>query len=180
MYINFWYPMIGSEDLDLRKPERARAIGPNFAIFRAGQGQARVLSDTCVRRGGSLGGAWELHGNPHNTRARRASSPSTCATSCWRPTTTASDTRDVLMPADRGVVAYPQRLSRIDDKGWRIDREEFTRRNGRDTSSAMPSPRRRGCGNRVLKSVPLLASRASRNASEEATGWSVTGRRSKE
>ena len=63
MYINFWYPMIRSEDLGPDKPERAKVLGLNFVIFRDSRGRARVLSDTCVHRGGSLGGAWELGKN---------------------------------------------------------------------------------------------------------------------
>ena len=64
MYINFWYPMIRSEDLGPDKPERAKVLGLNFAVFRDSKGRAHVLSDTCVHRGGSLGGAWELGKNP--------------------------------------------------------------------------------------------------------------------
>ena len=64
MYINFWYPIIRSEDLGPDKPERAKVLGVNFVVFRDQEGRARVLSDTCVHRGGSLGGAWELGQNP--------------------------------------------------------------------------------------------------------------------
>ncbi|HRX91129.1 MAG TPA: aromatic ring-hydroxylating dioxygenase subunit alpha, partial [Steroidobacteraceae bacterium] len=60
MYINFWYPMIRSEDLGPDKPERTKVLGLNFVIYRDSKGRAHVLSDTCVHRGGSLGGAWEL------------------------------------------------------------------------------------------------------------------------
>ncbi len=58
MYINFWYPMIRSEDLAPDKPEKVKCLGLNFVVFRDDEGQAHVLSDTCVHRGGSLGGAW--------------------------------------------------------------------------------------------------------------------------
>jgi hypothetical protein len=142
MYINFWYPMIRSEELDPRRPEHAMVVGLNFAIFRDGQGQSRVLSETCVHRGGSLDGASGLHKNPRNSRTKLASSSSTCATSSWGRSTTAR-TREVRMPADKGVVAYRKWRSTFDDKGAR---------------------------NRVLGPVPLLASRAGRNASKEATG----------
>ncbi len=64
MYINFWYPMIRSEDLGPDKPQRVQVLGLHFAIYRNSQGQARVLSDTCVHRGGSLGGAWQLGNTP--------------------------------------------------------------------------------------------------------------------
>lgn len=53
MYINFWYPMALSEELN-EKPFRSVALGQNFALFRDSQGIARCLADTCVHRGGSL------------------------------------------------------------------------------------------------------------------------------
>jgi phenylpropionate dioxygenase-like ring-hydroxylating dioxygenase large terminal subunit len=58
MYINFWYPIIRSEDLAHDRPEKVEVMGVNLVIFRDTEGKARVLSDTCVHRGGSLGGAW--------------------------------------------------------------------------------------------------------------------------
>ncbi len=58
MYINFWYPIIRSEDLGPDKPEKVMVLGSNLVVFRDEDGEARVLSDTCVHRGGSLGGAW--------------------------------------------------------------------------------------------------------------------------
>ena len=395
MYINFWYPMIRSEDLGPDKPERAKVLGLNFAIFRDSKGQAHVLSDTCVHRGGSLGGAWELGKNPriqgdcvvcpyhgwefngdgdcknvpsigygtkppprakvdayptvekygivfaflgdlpenerpplleieeYTSAGWRANSvlvlevdyyyersiengldpahnefvhpthgfmginretykvreydvenypqkwgmwfihrfdspglgdktwkqvektagapgdvyagsgthgPNTMITEInvgkgqkfrqyffeqpvdqnktriffvnmrnfmlephhdgpvharnkviaqqdieilvdvYPPRTPTSNTKEVLMPADKAVVAYREWLTRFDDKGWRIDWDEFTRRNGKDTAYAIPSPRRRGSGNWVLEPVPLLASRADRKAAQKATG----------
>jgi phenylpropionate dioxygenase-like ring-hydroxylating dioxygenase large terminal subunit len=58
MYINFWYPIIRSEDLAPGKPEKVKVLGLNFVAFRDGENNAHVLSDTCCHRGGSLGGAW--------------------------------------------------------------------------------------------------------------------------
>ena len=58
MYINFWYPIIRSEDLGYNQPEKAKVLGVNLVVFRDAKGEARVLSDTCVHRGASLGGAW--------------------------------------------------------------------------------------------------------------------------
>lgn len=54
MYINFWYPVCSSEDLASNAPLRARILGLNFAAFRDAEGNAHVLADTCVHRGGSL------------------------------------------------------------------------------------------------------------------------------
>ncbi len=64
MYINFWYPVIRSEDLANDKPERIKMLGLNFVAFRDDHGNACVLSDTCVHRGGSLGGAWSAGNVP--------------------------------------------------------------------------------------------------------------------
>jgi len=64
MYINFWYPMIRSEDLGPDKPEKVKCLGLNFVVFRDSDGNARTLSDTCTHRGGSLGGPWELSDKP--------------------------------------------------------------------------------------------------------------------
>ncbi len=64
MYINFWYPVIRSEDLGAGKPEKSMVLGLNFVAFRDSQGKAHVLSDTCTHRGASLGGAWELGDKP--------------------------------------------------------------------------------------------------------------------
>jgi len=64
MYINFWYPIIRSEDLSYDEPERAMVLGVNLVVFRDTEGNARVLSDTCVHRGASLGGAWSMGSAP--------------------------------------------------------------------------------------------------------------------
>lgn len=64
MYINFWYPIIRSEDLAGDAPERVKVLGCNLVVFRDQQGKARVLSDTCTHRGASLGGAWSNVGKP--------------------------------------------------------------------------------------------------------------------
>ncbi len=58
MYINFWYPIVRSEDLALETPEKVEIMGVNLVAFRDDDGEAHVLSDTCAHRGGSLGGAW--------------------------------------------------------------------------------------------------------------------------
>jgi len=55
MYVNFWYPICTSEELQGKEPVRAQVLGLRFVAFRDADGQARVLSDTCVHRGGSLG-----------------------------------------------------------------------------------------------------------------------------
>jgi phenylpropionate dioxygenase-like ring-hydroxylating dioxygenase large terminal subunit len=54
MYINFWYPICTSEELNNDKPIRAELLGVRLAAFRDSAGEAHVLSDVCVHRGGSL------------------------------------------------------------------------------------------------------------------------------
>jgi phenylpropionate dioxygenase-like ring-hydroxylating dioxygenase large terminal subunit len=56
MYINFWYPMATSEEVEADKPLKVRAIGQDFVVFRDAEGQAHCLSNTCTHRGGSLAG----------------------------------------------------------------------------------------------------------------------------
>ena len=54
MYMNFWYPMCTAEELKDDAPLRSELLGLRFVVFRDESGQPRVLSDTCVHRGGSL------------------------------------------------------------------------------------------------------------------------------
>jgi len=61
MYINFWYPMALSEELT-DEPVQVRALGQDFVIFRAEDGRANCLSNTCTHRGGSLSGG-KIKGN---------------------------------------------------------------------------------------------------------------------
>jgi phenylpropionate dioxygenase-like ring-hydroxylating dioxygenase large terminal subunit len=55
MYINFWYPVCPTTELTAGAPVRAQILGLPFVAFRDAEGQAHVLSDTCVHRGGALG-----------------------------------------------------------------------------------------------------------------------------
>ena len=87
----------------------------------------------------------------------------------YPPRTPISNTKEVLMPADKAVVAYRDWLKQFDDRGWRIDWDEFTRRNGKDEAFAIPSPRRRKSGNWVLEPIPMLGSRAARKEAREST-----------
>lgn len=54
MYINFWYPMATSEELEADKPLKVRAISQDFVVFRDTEGKAHCLSNTCTHRGGAL------------------------------------------------------------------------------------------------------------------------------
>ncbi len=79
-----------------------------------------------------------------------------------------SPTKEVLMPADKAIVAYRDWLEKFDDMGWRIDVDEFSKRNGVDLAYAIPSPARRTSGNWVLEEIPLIKNRAERKKIEEA------------
>jgi len=54
MYINFWYPICRTDELTDGGPVRSTLLGTQYVVFRDTEGQAHVLSDTCVHRGGSL------------------------------------------------------------------------------------------------------------------------------
>ncbi len=53
MFINFWYPVVRSEDLGAT-PQKVRILAHDFVVFRDQAGKVAVLSDTCVHRGASL------------------------------------------------------------------------------------------------------------------------------
>jgi phenylpropionate dioxygenase-like ring-hydroxylating dioxygenase large terminal subunit len=53
MLINNWYVLTNSEDVT-EKPVGVHALGQDLVVFRDSEGHARVLSDTCVHKGGSL------------------------------------------------------------------------------------------------------------------------------
>ncbi len=55
MYINFWYPVALTKEVTNEKPVEAEIMGLKFVAFRDGDGQAHVISNTCIHRGGALG-----------------------------------------------------------------------------------------------------------------------------
>ena len=58
MYINFWYPICTSEQLNGNEPVAAQVLGLPFVAFRDEAGAPHVLANTCVHRGGSLAKGW--------------------------------------------------------------------------------------------------------------------------
>ena len=62
MYINFWYPIGRSDEISDDKPFRSELFGLKFVAFRDKNGDAHVLSDTCVHRGGALSKGWVKDG----------------------------------------------------------------------------------------------------------------------
>jgi phenylpropionate dioxygenase-like ring-hydroxylating dioxygenase large terminal subunit len=54
MYINFWYPIVRSQDLAAGTAQRVKTLGVNLVAWRGEDGTAHVQADTCVHRGGAL------------------------------------------------------------------------------------------------------------------------------
>ncbi len=54
MYINFWYPICTTAELEEESPRRVEMLGVRLVVFRSAAGDAHVLADTCIHRGGSL------------------------------------------------------------------------------------------------------------------------------
>ena len=79
-----------------------------------------------------------------------------------------SPTKEVLMPADKAIVAYRAWLEKFDDMGWRIDLNAFNARNDKDVAFAIPSPDRRTSSNWVIEEIPRIKSRAKRKEIEKA------------
>jgi phenylpropionate dioxygenase-like ring-hydroxylating dioxygenase large terminal subunit len=57
VYINFWYPLCTTEELQ-DKPLQLEIFSLKLVAFRDLAGVAHVLSDTCAHRGGSLSKGW--------------------------------------------------------------------------------------------------------------------------
>ncbi|MEH6549253.1 MAG: aromatic ring-hydroxylating dioxygenase subunit alpha [Pseudomonadales bacterium] len=54
MYINFWYAMAESQEVEAEKPHRVRVLSQNFVLFRDSEGKINCLHDVCTHRGGAL------------------------------------------------------------------------------------------------------------------------------
>jgi len=54
MYMNFWYPVCLARELGPAAPVKAQILSLPFVAFRDANGEAHVLADTCVHRGGAL------------------------------------------------------------------------------------------------------------------------------
>ena len=73
-----------------------------------------------------------------------------------------NNTKEVMVPADKAILTYRQWLENFDNKGWRIDIDEFNLRNGKDLAYAIPSPTRKTTGNWVLDPIPLIGGKIDR------------------
>jgi phenylpropionate dioxygenase-like ring-hydroxylating dioxygenase large terminal subunit len=80
-----------------------------------------------------------------------------------------SRTKELLMPADRVIGLYRDKLDEWDRAGYRIDTEALNRAHARgDTMFAIPSPGRRETRNWVLDPVPLIPPSAPESATVRA------------
>jgi hypothetical protein len=79
-----------------------------------------------------------------------------------------SNTKEILMPADKAIARYREWMKGWKDRGWRIDVETLRGKRG-DVGFAVPCPERRTSGNWVLDEVPLIPeSAAQASATEDA------------
>lgn len=83
--------------------------------------------------------------------------------------TPASNTKEILMPADKAVLRYREWLKQWEDKGWRIDLKTLREQRG-DVAFAIPSPARRTSGNWVLDPVPLMPAHEAKASAAKRTG----------
>ena len=61
MFKNFWWPLEFSHELQTQ-PRRVKALEQDFVVYRTASGQAQVMSDLCVHRGGAMSDGW-VEGN---------------------------------------------------------------------------------------------------------------------
>ncbi len=66
-----------------------------------------------------------------------------------------TNTKEFMLPADKVIVMYRDKLQEWDEKGWRIDVDEVARTEKR-VAYAVPSPGRRTQKGWVLDSIPLV------------------------
>jgi phenylpropionate dioxygenase-like ring-hydroxylating dioxygenase large terminal subunit len=83
--------------------------------------------------------------------------------------TPASNTKEILMPADKAVLRYREWLKQWEDKGWRINLKTLREQRG-DVAFAIPSPARRTSGNWVLDAVPLMPALEAKASAAKRTG----------
>ena len=83
--------------------------------------------------------------------------------------TPVSNTKEILMPADKAVLRFREWMKQWEDKGWRIDQETLRAKRG-DVAFAIPCPARRTSGNWVLDTVPLMPAREAKASAAKKTG----------
>jgi phenylpropionate dioxygenase-like ring-hydroxylating dioxygenase large terminal subunit len=70
-----------------------------------------------------------------------------------------TNTKEFMVPADKVILMYREKLKEWDARGWRIDTEEVER-NALRVAYAVPSPARRQQKGWVLDSIPLVKAEA--------------------
>ena len=83
--------------------------------------------------------------------------------------TPVSNTKEILMPADKAMLRYREWMKQWEDKGWRIDQDTLRAKRG-DVAFAIPCPARRTSGNWVLDPVPLMPAREAKASAAKKTG----------
>ena len=76
-----------------------------------------------------------------------------------------SNTKEFMLPPDRPILKYREKLSEWESMGWRIDSDAIVQQ-GSNVAYAIPSPRRRERKGWVLDTVPLLHPEQSSDRSE--------------
>jgi phenylpropionate dioxygenase-like ring-hydroxylating dioxygenase large terminal subunit len=74
-----------------------------------------------------------------------------------------SNTKELLVPADKQIAIYREMIAEWEARGWRIDTRKVTEDRGR-VGYAVPSPARRTSGNWTLDATPLLPGAAGESA----------------
>jgi phenylpropionate dioxygenase-like ring-hydroxylating dioxygenase large terminal subunit len=72
-----------------------------------------------------------------------------------------SRTKELMMPADKVILQYRDKLDEFEQRGWRLDMEALSALRARgDVVTAIPSPARRETKAWVLDTAPLVAPKA--------------------
>jgi hypothetical protein len=66
-----------------------------------------------------------------------------------------SNTKELLVPADKQIAIYREMIAEWQARGWRINTRKVTEDRGR-VGYAVPCPARRTSGNWTLDSTPML------------------------
>jgi phenylpropionate dioxygenase-like ring-hydroxylating dioxygenase large terminal subunit len=89
-----------------------------------------------------------------------------------KPTLTPPSTaKELLMPHDKCIIQYRDKLQEFENKGWKVDVEAVKAAHGRrDIMFAIPSPGRRESKAWVLDAVPLVQPNTTAQVSQLAAG----------
>jgi hypothetical protein len=77
-----------------------------------------------------------------------------------------TNSKEILLPGDGGVLRYREIAKQWEQRGWRIDMVALRRQLG-DVAFAIPCPARRESANWVLDTVPLVPAAREASAATE-------------